>query len=574
MAHANEPLAAIEGEMPKDLKTLLTEVLGKVESSPRSLAQARRRVIKAKESATSVLRSQGYYGADIDARVIEPPVSADLSKRRAHRPVLVISPGPQFKVSSIDIIFEGDAPDISQDALDRLTLKPGDIALAAVVVADELQTVNYLNAHGFPDASAEKRAVIVDHETKTMSVAYKINAGQKTRFGEIKQTGTAYIVKSWPRMVAPFKPGDEFDIREINALASRVIGTGVFDGATAILSEDATPNDDGTVTRDVILNVEQGAINTINGEIGFSTTDGTGVDVSYERRNFIGYAQTLTLSSSLKTNQIRFGVDYNIPFAWRADRELDLNAEVAREDTEALSGERIGANGLMTQKISKKFRVSAGFGLEASRFRESGEDVTSYLIDGIGRAVYDSRNSLFDPELGYLLEAELMPTYNFGDEAGYFTTATLDGSTYRRISDKFVVAGRMKIGSIIGSDFDSIALNRRFFAGGGGSVRGFEYQTISPVDGDGELIGGRSISEVGAELRYKGDSPIGFAAFVDAGSVTEKEFPDFSDIRAGAGIGVRYYTSFAPLRVDIATPINKRPGDSAIQLYISIGQSF
>jgi translocation and assembly module TamA len=228
----------------------------------------------------------------------------------------------------------------------------------------------------------------------------------------------------------------------------------------------------------------------------------------------------------------------------------------------------------MTQKISKKFRVSAGFGLEASRFRESGEDVTSYLIDGIGRAVYDSRNSLFDPELGYLLEAELMPTYNFGDEAGYFTTATLDGSTYRRISDKFVVAGRMKIGSIIGSDFDSIALNRRFFAGGGGSVRGFEYQTISPVDGDGELIGGRSISEVGAELRYKGDSPIGFAAFVDAGSVTEKEFPDFSDIRAGAGIGVRYYTSFAPLRVDIATPINKRPGDSAIQLYISIGQSF
>ena len=573
-AYAAEPLAKIEGDLPKELKTLIKEVLGEVESPPRSLAQARRRTVKASEGAMSVLRSQGYYGADIEARVIESPASSDETRPLPPRPTLTIKPGAQFTISTLDVVYADTAPDIAQETFDKIALKPNAPALAAKVVAGELQVVNYLNAHGFPDAKAGERKAVVDHSSKTMSVTYNIQAGQKTRFGEIEQTGTAYLAKSWPKMIATFEPGDEFDARKLNALSARVIGTGVFEGAIATLSEDAIPNGDGTITRNVKLNVEQGAINTVSGEVGFSTTDGSGIDVSYERRNYIGYAQTLTLSSSIKTNQISFGADYNIPFAWRVDRELDLGAEIAREDTEAFTGERVGANALMTQKFTKKFKVGLGFGLEASQFKENGQDITAYLIDGLGRATYDSRNSIFDPEKGYFGEAVFVPTYNFGEEDGLFTTASLGASTYRRVSDKLVVAGRAKLGTIFGGNFETIPLNRRFYAGGGGSVRGFGFQTIAPVNAAGDIIGGRSISEVGAELRYKGESPIGFAAFVDAGSVTQKEYPDFGDIRAGAGLGVRYYTSFAPLRADIAIPLNKRDGDNPVQIYISIGQAF
>ena len=573
-AFAAEPLANIDGDVPVPLRKLVLDVLGTVEDAPRSLAQARRRAAKASESAMSVMRSQGYYGADIDARVIEAPASVDVATRLPPRPVLTITPGPRFTIGSLDVTYTGPAPDAAQRAFSEISIAKGDPALAARIVAGELKAVNYLNAHGYPEAKAGEREAVVDHDTKTMRVTYNISAGQKTRFGQIEQTGTAYLVKSWAKMIAPFEPGDEFDIRELNKLSSKIIGTGVFDGATATLSDDAIPNGDGTVTRNVLLNVEQGAINTISGEAGYSTTDGSGVDLIYERRNFIGYAQTLKLSSTLKTNEISFGVDYNIPFAWREDRELDLGAEIAREDTEAFTGERISGNALMTQKINRNFKAGLGFGLEASRFEENGQDITAYLFDGLGRATYDSRNSIFEPEKGYYAEAAFIPTYNFGEEDGFFTTASLGASTYRRMSDKIVLAGRAKLGTIFGGDLATIPLNRRFYAGGGGSVRGFGYQTISPVNAEGISVGGRSISEASAELRYKSKSAIGFAAFVDAGSVTQKEYPDFGDIRAGAGVGVRYYTNFAPLRADIAIPLNKRDGDNAFQIYISIGQAF
>lgn len=574
IAEANEPIVGLEGELSDELQKLLYAVLGEVEEPPRSLAQARRRAAKATESAISVMRSQGYYGAKIDARVIESAVDADASARRPPRPVLTIKKGPQFTVSALNITYADTPPDIAKETLEKVKLSVGDPALAAQVVAGELRVVNHLNANGFPDAKAAPRDAVVDHNTQTMAVTYNLEAGRKTRFGEIEQTGTAYLAEGWPKMVAPFKPGEAFDARKLNTLSSRIIGTGVFSGATAILSEDAIDNGDGTVTRNILLNVEQGAINTVSGEIGYSTTDGTGVELNYERRNFIGYAQTLTLSSTIKTNQLSLSSDYNIPFAFRVDRELDLSAEVARENTDAFEGDRIGANAFITQKFSKRFKLGLGLGVEASRFEENGENITAYLADGLGRATYDSRNSLFDPEKGYFAEAAFVPTYNFGEEDGVFTTATLGASTYRRVNDKLVAAGRVKVGTIFGGDLKTIPLNRRFYAGGGGSVRGFGFQTISPVNTDGEPLGGRAISEVGAELRYKGESPFGFAAFVDAGSVTQEQYPTFSDIGVGAGAGIRYYTSFAPLRADIAVPLNKREGDNAFQIYISIGQAF
>ncbi|MDB2437239.1 BamA/TamA family outer membrane protein [Hellea sp.] len=574
LAAANVPLAKFEGDMPKELRELMKSVIGETKDEPRSLAQSRRRAETAAQQAISVLRSQGYYGGTVKARIDEFVSDDENAKPKAPQPILVIKIGPVFKFAEATVSYEGETPDISEAVMGEVKLNSGTPAIAAQVVAAELRTVNYLRAHGYPEATARPIKPIVDHDTKTMQVNISLFAGPKTRFGEITQTGTAYIVKSWPRLISPFEEGDTFDERKLNRLAARVISTGVFDGATAVLEDKKISNDDGTVTRNVLLNVEQGAINTVSGEIGFSTTDGSGVDLSYERRNFIGYAQTLTLTSTLKTNQISLGADYNIPYAWRVDRELDISGIISREDTDAFTGERVATSALVTQKITSKFKVSAGLGLEASQFRESGEQVRSYLIDGIGNAEYDARDSILDPVTGYLLNAEFKPTYNLGNEDGLFTTAEISGSAYQRVSKSLVAAGRLQLGTIFGADQATVPLNRRFFAGGGGSVRGFGFQSISPIDADGDPIGGRSISEASAEIRYRGESPFGFAAFVDAGSVTPSDLPDFSDIRYGAGVGLRYYTSFAPIRADIAIPVNKRESDNSFQIYLSIGQAF
>ena len=592
-AFAAEPIVVIDSDMTDEEKALLRSVLGDVDAPARSLAQARRRVQAAAKSARSVMRSIGYYEADIRAEVIESKAQArkvdgqiEEDVRRPPQAVLYIKKGQQFTYGEVKIDFKDGAPVNAAKVNEDLNADLGKAAEAARVVATELRLTNEMHAAGYPDAKALPRKVIVDHDTKKMNITYIFETGRLTRFGNIQQTGSAYLNKKFPNMISPFDEGELYSAKKINRLAARVTGTGVFDSTSATLADGGTENADGTITRDVILNVEQGDINTISGEVGFSTADGSGIDVTYERRNFIGFAQTLQINGRLKTNEIGAGVAYNIPYFFREDRELDLTADVARLDTDAFEGDRVLTNALLTQKFSRKFKVGLGIGLEASRFDQEGVETTAYLVEGLARAVYDSRDNLLNPVKGVNIEGAVIPSYNFGDEDGVFTTLTLEGATYKRVSNKFVLAGRVGTGTIITEDFDTVPANKRFYAGGGGSVRGFEYQSISPIEvrtfinDDGEvetedeLIGGRTLLEGSAEVRYKGDGPIGYVGFIDAGSVSRAQASGLDDIRVGAGVGVRYYTSFAPLRADVAIPLNPRDGDSSFQVYISIGQAF
>ena len=129
---------------------------------------------------------------------------------------------------------------------------------------------------------------------------------------------------------------------------------------------------------------------------------------------------------------------------------------------------------------------------------------------------------------------------------------------------------------------------KRYDGAGGGSVRGYGFQRLGPFEpvsslvpddegnvdrGDLDPIGGRSLNEFALEARYRfGD--YGIVPFIDAGNSYSSTLPRFSDLRFGAGIGGRVYTNFGPLRVDVATPLNPRPGDGKVALYISIGQAF
>ncbi len=587
-AWADEPLARVQGDMPEELREQLVLTIGRVDDAPRSTAQARRRAEQVLEKSESVLRSQGYYGSVIDVQIGTisedglPETNQGKKSRESLTPVLLIETGPRFDFGSFNIDFKDNLPETETALQKMVSENEGKPAESAQVVASELRIVNTLKGQGYPNAEALPRKVVVDHETDAMTVDYNIATGRKTRFGEIKRTGSAYLKESWPDMISPFEPGEVYQQSKINTLSSRAIGSGVFDSATATLEEGGTENADGTITRNVLLNIEQGDKNTISGEIGYSTSDGSGVSASYERRNFIGYAQTLTLTAVAKTNLQSFGVDYNIPYAWRVDRELDLAAEVARENSEFFRGERVSVNALMTQKLTPKLKVSAGVGLEASQFKlEEGdnEKVRAYLVQLPGRAVYDNRDNIFNPTKGFYVEGGAIPSYNIGDDKGAFVIGELGGSAYQKLSEKFIAAGRVKYGSIFGSSIESVPLNQRFYGGGGGSVRGYSYQSISPRNSDGETIGGRTLVEGSAELRYRGhdslfNGNLGFVGFVDAATVGSEQYPDFDTTQYGAGFGVRYFTDFAPIRADIAFPLNKRPGDDAFQIYISIGQAF
>jgi translocation and assembly module TamA len=191
--------------------------------------------------------------------------------------------------------------------------------------------------------------------------------------------------------------------------------------------------------------------------------------------------------------------------------------------------------------------------------------------------VYDTRNDTLDPQKGWYLTGGARPYFDALGESDPFTKLEAGARTYMHFSDApdLTVALRGNIGSIVGSDTADIPATERFYAGGGGSVRGFGYQEVGPKDAEGDPSVGRSLVTGAVELRTKFTNSIGGVAFVDAGSVSDSAQPDFDRFSIGAGVGVRYYTGFGPLRFDIAVPLNEKEDlDQAYQFYISIGQAF
>jgi translocation and assembly module TamA len=190
----------------------------------------------------------------------------------------------------------------------------------------------------------------------------------------------------------------------------------------------------------------------------------------------------------------------------------------------------------------------------------------------------DDTNDPLDPTEGTRLQLSLTPTTGVGDESLLFITAVAGGSAYYAVDEeeRFVLAGRARVGTILGENTDALPASRRFYAGGGGSIRGYEYQLVGPLDDDENPFGGTSLLEVGGEVRVRVTEQIGVVPFIDGGTVYDDPFPTGNEtLRWAAGLGFRYFTGFGPIRLDFAFPLNPRDGvDEPFQFYISFGQAF
>ncbi len=190
---------------------------------------------------------------------------------------------------------------------------------------------------------------------------------------------------------------------------------------------------------------------------------------------------------------------------------------------------------------------------------------------------YDGSDSLLDPTRGFRLSGRVSP--EISAHGGHFTYARtqFDASAYHPVGDHVVAAGRVRLGTIIGAGVYDLAPSRRFYAGGGGSVRGYGYQRLGPKDVDGDPIGGRGLAEFALEARIRltqFGGNFGVVPFFDGGSLTTETLPDFKDWHFAAGLGVRYYSSFGPIRIDVGVPLNREKGDGPVAVTVSLGQAF
>jgi translocation and assembly module TamA len=332
----------------------------------------------------------------------------------------------------------------------------------------------------------------------------------------------------------------------------------------------------------ILVRQDAGPARSIDASAGYDTGQGLRLEAAWEHRNLFPPEGALRIAAIAGTQEQNLSIRFRRNDWGQRDRVLLLQLDTGRRDYPAFQGYTSRLYGLISRDSTpiwqKRWTYAYGAELLATNENRDGNAHVSlsdaYFIGGlIGQLGYDRSNSLLDPTRGFRLTARVNPEASLRNGTDVYIRNQIDGSAYFPFGDGFVLAGRVRFGSIFGIARDDIAPSRRLYSGGGGSVRGFGYQELGPRDAKNVPLGGRGLSEFSIEGRYRfGD--YGVVGFVDAGQVTERQYPDFSDMRVGVGVGGRVYTSFGPVRLDVATPLGRRPGEALITVYVSIGQAF
>lgn len=526
--------------------------------------------------AVRLMKSLGYYDASAVATVDQAPGAA--------RPVtatIAAIPGPLYKLGAIRIDADPTVP--PSLIADNFKLQTGEPIDAVRVQAAEAAVSVALPQNGYPFAKVGQRDILLDDETQTGDYLLPVTIGPRARFRAITTEGKLVFDAKHIEVLTRFDRDDLYDSRKVDDLRDALIATSLFSTVSVepVKTGEAAP--EGTEYVDLLVRQTAGPPRTLAGELGFSTGQGLRAEVSWTHRNLFPPEGALILAGVAGTQEQGASATFRRSNAGRRDRTFQLFASALRKDVEAftsLTG-TLGARVSYDSTPIWQKPLTYSYGVELIGTSEDRYDFDrgerrrgAYFIATLPLfAGWDKSDDLLNPTRGFRVKLNLSPETSVRGAVRPYARAMLEGTGYYPIGDSIVIAGRARFGTIQGIERNDLAPSRRFYAGGGGSVRGFGYQELGPRAPDGKPIGGRSYNEFAIEARYRfGD--FGIVPFIDAGQVYESTMPQFTDMRFGFGIGGRMYTNFGPLRLDVATPINRKPGESKIALYISIGQAF
>lgn len=541
---------------------------------PANAAQIGRRASADAELFAELLRSQGYYDAVVEPRTED--VGGQL------RVILTADPGQQYRFASVELPgLEAAGPEAAR-LRNSFAVQAGDPVVAADVIAGGVALTQALGEEGFASAKIGEQDIEVNHQTHLATLTLPVNPGPVARFGIIRVSGRPPFSAHHLAIMARFRPGDPFQRSKIDDLRRALIATTLIANADI----EVVPVRGGR-TVDLDVKLEPAPSHTIAGELGYGTGQGARLEASWTDRNFVNPEGALTLRGVAGTSEQLLGVQFRRSNFLQRDQTLNLQLSASHQKFAAYSARTIYLAANIERQSNfiwqKKWTWSYGGEWlatdERGAFDASGvKDTRTFLIAAAPLSLgYDGSDNLLDPTRGFRLSARVSPELSSHGGKFAYARAQFDASAYRPVSDRVVVAGRVRLGTIYGAGVFQIAPSRRFYSGGGGSVRGYGYQQLGPKDADGDPMGGRGLAEFGAEARIRlkqFGGNFGIVPFFDGGSLTNEALPDFKDWRFAAGVGVRYYSSFGPIRVDLGFPLNRQKGDGPFAVTVSLGQAF
>lgn len=534
---------------------------------PASLGLLRTRAERDRERFSRVLQGHGHFGARVEVSLKDDATPLEV--------IFAIQPGPVYPVASVDIQIMGkeEIPPHLVPSPETIGFGPGDPFRASALMDGERALVRAFEKQGFPFSRLEDRKIIVDHRDTTAAVAFFLDPGPRVPFGETRITGLDEVEESMIRRLIPWEEGDFFDVEQVESLQMRLFRLGLFSSVRVFKGPE--PDEEGRLPMDIT--VTERKHRSVGAGISFKTDEGPGATALWEHRNLFGEGERLTLSGIASDFTASAESTFFKPFFLRQDQSLRLLLRMAEDRPDFYRSRNIITSGYVARHLTELLRVSAGLGFKASRVDQLDiRERFRYIFLPLDLE-WDGSDDLLDPARGGKLGLYSIPFY---DPTGENPAFVKNRIRYRHYVKPFaerplVLAAALSIGSIAGAERDEIPADERFYAGGGGSIRGYAYQSVAPLR-QGEPVGGRSLLEIALEGRLKVTERTGLVAFLDGGNAYEKRLPDLDQtLRWGAGVGFRYFTPVGPLRLDVAFPLNRRPEiDDRFQVYVSLGQAF
>lgn len=516
------------------------------------------------ERLRKALAAKGYYDAVIQSTV----------DKKSEPPVLryTISTGKRYTIGSIAMQWPGKPLHVI--ATSTLKSKTGQAVDAGLIQEDALDIVKQIDAKTcllYLDVTPVLELSGANHKT---DLRFRVNHGDEAKFGPAVISGTKDVKDKVVLRSVSWKRGECFKRSKVDATQTSLIQNQLF--SSVVVTPAKTVNTLGEAP--ITIAVKERVPRTITAGVNYGTDQGFGVTTGWEHRNFFGGAEKLNADLVLAQQEQSVNSNLRIPAFLRNDQVLVLNGGIKRQNTDAYVTNSVTSGATVERRLTPKLNSGVGVAYTVTQTDDALGARTRYgLLSVPGFLNYDTRDNTLDARKGLLSNLTVTPYSETFGEGGRFIKSQLNTQVYLSsdMTWKPTLALKLTVGSILGADGQNVPSDLRFYAGGGGSVRGYSYQALSPRV-NGEPVGGSSLTVATTEVRFRFTDTIGAVAFVDGGNAYADEFPQVGkDMYYGAGIGARYYSPIGPLRVDVAVPLNgKDIGETGYGLYVSLGQAF
>ncbi|RZU44974.1 autotransporter secretion outer membrane protein TamA [Fluviicoccus keumensis] len=527
-----------------DVRANLEAYLGTV--TPDDLQNWRDTQSRLRKSAREAMEAVGYYQSKIRITQQDGIVQA------------VIEPGDPVIVRHLELHYAGEASnDIAFTALlETLPLSEGDIFHHGRYEAIKTLVQNMALERGYFGGEWKVHSVEVNTDTRSASITLEYDSGPRYRFGEVQFSSVTEgkplpLRLAWLEKLAPFHADDAYEASKIIAFNKALLDSRYFNEVRVRAEPDLAVNE--RVPVNVTLAAEKP--NQLDTGLGYATDVGARLSLAWRRPllNDRGHSveSSTEVSRVRQSATLRYGIPWNHPL----NDTLQFFSGFKREvlDTATTYSTTLGVERLIRKPDGWQRGYTLRYSNETSRQVGGVSTTNNLLLPGVNYNRTRSRGGA-DPVWGdrQYYQAELASRSLLSDAE--FISLRAGWRVLRTLADKHSFLLRADVGAILTSDFDSVPLNMRFYAGGDQSVRGFDYQSLSPKDSTGQVIGASNLVTASAEYAWRFSKRWRLASFVDTGNA----FDSLSQgLATGAGVGVRWISPVGPVRLDVAWNVSE-----------------